>query len=341
MSLMQVALEYVEKRKWSVIPVGRNKRPVKIKSTGLHFPWRKFQDKRATRDEIVMWWNTWPDAQIGIVTGAVSELVVVDIEKNGLGIFPEIPGLSAKTQGGGIHYYCAYEHSTPVKRVLSHEGVHVGDVRTDGGYVVAPPSVGEKGSYEWVGTGLDLGEIPAWVRADFVEIETTLATHLFPKLSDVPSIVSGEYPSRSERLMAVARRVFNAGGSDELAWLTCVNDEAGSKIIEKGEVLGRRWFDDMMNKIRKTELAVEEAVVRVRWIARAEGENGERVILLLEDDKRRFRTSMARGSGIWQELHACTKGKLRCGDKLRVRLYQTLWNGIAIWKIKGFLAKES
>lgn len=57
----------------SVIPIqSREKKPL--------IPWERYQKSSATLDEINSWWSKWPDANIGIVTGAISELVVIDLD---------------------------------------------------------------------------------------------------------------------------------------------------------------------------------------------------------------------------------------------------------------------
>jgi putative DNA primase/helicase len=61
---------------------------------------------------------------------------------------------TAKTPGGGWHYYFAYRNGLPNKaRVFSDC-----DVRTDGGYIIAPPSIGKNGKpYAWL-DGLSIAE---------------------------------------------------------------------------------------------------------------------------------------------------------------------------------------
>lgn len=114
-----------------------------------------------SEDEIRAWWNNNPNAQIGIVTGAISNLVVVDVESGGS--FDGYPAtLTAKTGGGGRHFY--FKH--PGKEVSN--GVRVRpltDIRGDGGYVVVPPSCSEKGAYEWLVAPEDgsLADLPSWV----------------------------------------------------------------------------------------------------------------------------------------------------------------------------------
>jgi putative DNA primase/helicase len=94
------------------------------------------------------WWATWPDANVGIVTGAASGIVALDVDpRNGgdealdalVRRYGRLPiTATVITGGGGRHVLLAH----PGRRVPSTpnalgRGV---DVRGDGGQVVAPPS---------------------------------------------------------------------------------------------------------------------------------------------------------------------------------------------------------
>lgn len=112
-------------------------------------------------EQIGRWWARWPDANIGIATGSASGgLVVVDVDVDDeRGIdgaqslrlweseFAPLPDtLMALTGRGGTHYF--FRSSREVRnRAGLLEGV---DVRGEGGYIVAPPSVHPNGRrYEW------------------------------------------------------------------------------------------------------------------------------------------------------------------------------------------------
>jgi len=111
-------------------------------------------------DRVAVWWRRWPDANVGVRTGAVSGLVVVDIDPAHGGLesirrlhaeaaLPE--GLRVRTGSGGWHLYFAH----PGFEVRNSAGTVLGngvDVRGDGGYVIAPPSRHITGGvYSWVG----------------------------------------------------------------------------------------------------------------------------------------------------------------------------------------------
>jgi Bifunctional DNA primase/polymerase, N-terminal/Primase C terminal 1 (PriCT-1) len=126
------------------------------KAVGKH-P-RVIWTQAATTDVNIVstWWDKWPDANIGIATGAESGLVVVDFDGEvGLASLRRLTedhgftdeALIAET-GNGFHMY--FHH--PGGDVLNSartvaDGV---DVRGDGGYVVAPPSLHKNGHrYRW------------------------------------------------------------------------------------------------------------------------------------------------------------------------------------------------
>ncbi|TDA70639.1 MAG: DNA primase [Clostridia bacterium] len=152
-SIAQTALEY-QARGFSVLPVDRKtKRPL-VES------WREYQTRQATTEEVQQWWRRWPQANVAIVTGAVSGLVVVDVDG------PEgeaalrgkhLPPTPCATTGKGKHYYFAHPGGQVPNAVRLLPGV---DLRADGGFVVAPPSRHASGRrYEWVDC-LSIAEVP-------------------------------------------------------------------------------------------------------------------------------------------------------------------------------------
>ena len=118
---------------------------------------------KATTDpeQIRAFWSVRPNCNIGIATGGMSNgLVVVDVDldndkgedgyvtlrawESEHGELPE--GACATTPRGGMHLY--FVSDEPISCSTNQEkGV---DVRADGGFVVAPPSVRDDGrAYEW------------------------------------------------------------------------------------------------------------------------------------------------------------------------------------------------
>lgn len=134
--MKEQALKYLSNN-LSVIPVGDDKLPL--------ISWKEFQSRLPTREEVEGWWTQFPNANIAIITGKISGIIVVDVEKGG--DTSKLPITSiAKTGGGGWHYY--YKYVRPFRNKTRI--FELTDIRADGGYVVAPPSKHKSGNcYEW------------------------------------------------------------------------------------------------------------------------------------------------------------------------------------------------
>jgi Bifunctional DNA primase/polymerase, N-terminal/AAA domain/Primase C terminal 1 (PriCT-1) len=128
--------------------------------------WPSVATRRAPSLEA--WWAQWPDANLAVLTGAGSGLWVLDVDprKGGddalaqlarqHGPLPET--VEAITGSGGRHLY--FRHPGGEVRIPNSAG-RLGeglDVRGDGGYVIAPPSLHPNGTpYRWEAThGPDL-----------------------------------------------------------------------------------------------------------------------------------------------------------------------------------------
>lgn len=108
---------------------------------------RGFKDATTDRRQIEDWWRRHPDALIGMPTGAVNGIAVLDLDKkndkDGFAAAPDWKRLSnqiAMTGGGGAHIY--FQADRPIRSTTGKNGV---DVRGEGGYVIVPPSTG----YSW------------------------------------------------------------------------------------------------------------------------------------------------------------------------------------------------
>jgi replicative DNA helicase len=114
--------------------------------------WKKYQNQLPTKEEVTSWFTSNPLANIGIITGAVSNLVVFDLDSESavqyadeLGGFPDT--VKVKT-GKGYHVYMKYPGFEIRNDVNSKLKL---DIRADGGQVAAPPSLHGSGhQYEWV-----------------------------------------------------------------------------------------------------------------------------------------------------------------------------------------------
>lgn len=140
----------------------------------------------ATTNELIIieWWEMYPDANIGILTGRESGFIVLDVDiKDGgnhslsyleneyrdlLGQdsedYDSVSGtLAAYSGSGGSHYYFNYPKDYEVKGSVSKIGLGL-DVRANGNYIIAPPSRNILGNqYQWFGTNTDIMDAPTWL----------------------------------------------------------------------------------------------------------------------------------------------------------------------------------
>ena len=146
--MLNVALEYLNKYHFSVIPLKKDKRPL--------IKWEEYQKRLPTEKEVREWFTKYPDANIGIVTGQLSGIAVIDVDK--IGDYGNIMSPMAQTPRGE-HYYFQYEEG--ITNTVNIFGKKC-DVRGEGGYVVAPPSINGNGKkYKWIRSlSIGLPEFP-------------------------------------------------------------------------------------------------------------------------------------------------------------------------------------
>ncbi len=190
------AVHYLRQLGWSVVPLyapgpdGRcqcgSAHAEDPRAVGRHprCRWKPFQERRPTFTELSERWpkrrlgpncRTYLDANVGVVTGPVSELAVLDVDpRNGgdeslrdlenlFGPLPET--VRALTPSGGSHLYFRLPDGLELRSCVLGPGL---ELKALGSYVVAPPSFHPSGRrYQWeIGHAPwehPLAEIPAWV----------------------------------------------------------------------------------------------------------------------------------------------------------------------------------
>jgi predicted P-loop ATPase len=183
-SLLDAALAYAA-RGWAVFPCytptagGCSCRRTDCPDIGKH-PRTEHGFKDATTDEarIRRWWKRWPDANVAVATGAVSGLVVLDEDTYKGGdhsrieleqSYSPLPETVLQLTGGGGVQYCFTHPGVHVKNGVESLGVGL-DIRGDGGYIIAPPSLHKSGKrYVWEVVhepdDIALAPMPAWLLA--------------------------------------------------------------------------------------------------------------------------------------------------------------------------------
>ena len=166
---------------WSVVPVhtiddGRcTCADDGCRSPGKHprIRWEQAMSEPASPDCVSEWWHRWPEANVGVATGPVSSVAVIDVDPRSggdaslrrlearwgmLSVTPEV-----HTGGGGSHLWFRSEVGVPSATL--GPGV---ELKAEGGMVVVPPSVHASGiHYRWRPAGdpdaLSLAPLPGWV----------------------------------------------------------------------------------------------------------------------------------------------------------------------------------
>jgi hypothetical protein len=143
--------------------------------------------KDATTDRAVIrsWWRVDPEANLGLATGAISGIFVLDVDPDhgGEGSLASLlgchgplpPTVVSLTGGGGKHLL--FRHPGGECKVRNLVGFYDGlDVRGDGGYILAPPSVHPSGRrYRWApGNSGEPAGAPGWLLDIVKEPERTL-----------------------------------------------------------------------------------------------------------------------------------------------------------------------
>ncbi len=174
------AIEALE-RGWSIIPISiASKKPL--------IGWKEYQTKQVEQDVLDDWFENGVPLldgtrvkpfNIGLVTGAVSGVVVLDCDNEESVIYAmnrqELKSPISVRTTRGRHYYFA--HPGEGKRFKNQVGgtthgwpkLEGLDFRGDGGYVLMPPSIKFKdgeivSQYEWeIGVGLGLDDIEDFV----------------------------------------------------------------------------------------------------------------------------------------------------------------------------------
>lgn len=156
-AVVDCALQCV-KDGWSVLPVRPDEKRPYMNN------WLKYTDERADEKAVKEWYKHLAGAGLGVVTGKVSGIVVLDVESDcprGIeDILTDYPtGKIARTGSGGYHLFFKYPDSEKhiQNRVRMAEGM---DLRADGGFIVLPPTKHPSGNYyEWAEQG-SMGDFP-------------------------------------------------------------------------------------------------------------------------------------------------------------------------------------
>lgn len=178
---LRAATEYAE-RGWRVFPLhgmraGRCSCGHRdCSSPGKHpLVRRGLREATADLDQVGAWWTDRPWANVGLITGASSGIAVVDVDlplalESLDRVADRLPRtLIGLTGGGGVHL--VYGSDDPdlrnaVGRLPGIQSPLPGiDLRANGGYIVAPPSLHSTGNrYSWLDAEVPIAPAPGWLK---------------------------------------------------------------------------------------------------------------------------------------------------------------------------------
>jgi hypothetical protein len=203
--LLSAAREYAE-RGWRVFPLWpRDKKPI---------PRNGFKEASTDRNQILEWWQSFPDANIGLATGEPFDVLDLD-GPAGVPHLQELLGADFRhtgpvvLTGKGWHFYFQALGTGNRAGLLGGKV----DYRGTGGYVVAPPSVHPSGRvYRWA----DDGRGPA---AQLPVVPDLLAEVIAKPKSEVlqPAAVALSLPGGRTEIAATTRATTAAGRPDVVA----------------------------------------------------------------------------------------------------------------------------
>lgn len=246
MNTLEWAKSYCREKKFSVIPLNGKNPILKV--------WKPYQDQMASEKEIEEWFSDGKN-NIGIVTGELSNLFVIDLDE---GYDPEFANKLPKTVivqtgGGGLHFLYRYPHA---RKIGNRAGFRPHcDVRGEGGFVVAPPSVHKSGKEyrfavdhpSWNG---GIAEAPDWL---LDEICSSNAQGVNKK-KDLQSVLGGVAEGqRNESAAQVAGRIL--GRLEQKVWESIGWDELRAWNLKNIPPLPENELKGVFESIMGKELA--------------------------------------------------------------------------------------
>lgn len=204
---------------------------------------RGFHDATTDLELVASWWQRWPQANIGVPTGAMSGVDVVDVDVrpggSGFRAFERVRSAGfthtwawlVRTPSLGLHAYFL-RGDVDEQRSWQVPSQHV-DFRGDGGYVIVPPS---RVTVDGVSRGYGLIAVaqhkPAPVNA------RGLRAFLDPPRAMRPPADAPARGTRPDKLAAWVATRPEGGRNQGLFWAACRMAEEGHRIEQASSVLG-------------------------------------------------------------------------------------------------------
>lgn len=189
---------------FSVIPLGEISRDKNNKKVIIYpYPWKKYQTEKATESEV----KSWKAPNIGIVTGEVSGLLVLDCDEYKPSFDKELMRSFRlpitpvqETAGGGKQYFFRLPRGVQIRNSVSIGHPDSGiDIRASGGMVIVAPSKTSYGEYSWL-----------------VDPESTPLADIPEKLLDMLIISAGPVSKKKRKLTDTIGMPEGGGRNDAM-----------------------------------------------------------------------------------------------------------------------------
>lgn len=235
---MNRAIDYLN-RGFSIMPLSKDKRPL-LKT------WKQFQTTHPSNTIVKYWWTQSPDANVGIITGRLSNLTVIDVDGN-KGGFESLKKLGISSQfvvvtGNGLHLYFQFNEKMKTWKEKWKKELPGLDVRSEGGYVMAPPSIHPNGRrYLW--KGINIVNYPILPRFPIEKFQQLMKDDELAKQPDWISQTLSDLKSgsRHQQFATVIGKLNTAGVSphDIIALLTPYANSCNFDLAELEDQVNR------------------------------------------------------------------------------------------------------
>jgi len=249
--MLETALSLI-RNKINIFPCGFTKQPL----CG-----HGFKDATCDETQINEWWAQWPDVSIGMPTGVVNGVVVLDVdiddkkEINGEeslqalleNNFADMPVTrTVRTPRGGKHLYFDSE-KTHIRCSTSKIGKGL-DIKGDGGYVILPPSRNGTGKSYVLEIEGPIAHIPGWLKDLIVEPER--------KEPPAPPTTARPYNATTDRTKIETALSHISPSCPYADWI-----QIGMALFSWDSGEGRYIWDAWSRRSEK----YEEGLIDVKW----------------------------------------------------------------------------
>lgn len=228
---------------WSIIPI-------KHRSKAALVPWREFQKRRPTEEELKNWFSNGR-RNMGVVTGAISGIFVLDVDSKK---HPEaeeylkgklLPDTLINLTHNGRQYIFTLPDDMEIPNIVALQGVHGIDVKGEGGYILVHPSIHPEGTpYRWQKPKTEplIKEAPEWL-LDAIVLHQQRPPDEGPKSKGkvYDELLYGEVGDgkRDDTITSYAGRLLNLGHprQEALALLNALNQTRCEPPLKSEEVV--------------------------------------------------------------------------------------------------------